>query len=123
MKKKSLCKIWLVPILLVILTITSSTEASRFNMSYLYGNYDYTNLVARTNHSLDEVSPSYFDLYASGNLKFEGNDLWDIEVSFIYKNTYFNTYISKDEYRQYKDEFFGGVNVFCRNRTGNRKKN
>lgn len=43
--------------------------ANRFNMSYLYGNYDYVSLVERTNGALSEVSPSYFDLYDSGNLK------------------------------------------------------
>ncbi len=37
-------------------------------MSYLYGNYDYSELVTRTGNSLNEVSPSYFDIYASGNL-------------------------------------------------------
>lgn len=38
-------------------------------MSYLYGNYNYSNLVTRTRNGLNEVSPSYFDLYTSGNLK------------------------------------------------------
>ena len=91
----------------------------------MWGGYDTCNAILIQSHSdFFEIAKAVgVTVNASGNLKFDGNDLWDIEVSFIYKNTYFNTYISKDEYRQYKDEFFGGVNVFCRNRTRNRKKN
>lgn len=58
--------------------LTTKAEATRFNMSYLYGNYNYSNLVARTDNSLNEVSPSYFDLYASGNLK-----LNDVDINFV----------------------------------------
>ena len=43
-------------------------KASKFNMSYLYGNYDYTALIKRTNNALNEVSPSYFDLNDNGSL-------------------------------------------------------
>lgn len=74
MTKESLCKFVLISILMVILTFTSTAKASRFNMSYLYGNYNYANLVSRTGNSLDEVSPSYFDLYSSGNLKLNSVD-------------------------------------------------
>lgn len=42
---------------------------ARFNMSYLYGSYDYISLVERTNGALNEVSPSYFDLNEDGSLK------------------------------------------------------
>lgn len=69
MTKKNLCKIVLIQILVIVLTFTSTSKALRFNMSFLYGNYDYVNLVTRTKNSLNEVSPSYFDLYDSGNLK------------------------------------------------------
>lgn len=69
MAKKKLLKLILVNVLLVVLVFTSSVKATRFNMSYLYGNYNYSDLVTRTGNSLNEVSPSYFDLYASGNLK------------------------------------------------------
>ena len=69
MAKKKLLKLILVNVLLVVLVFTSSVKATRFNMSYLYGNYNYSDLVTRTGNSLQEVSPSYFDLYASGNLK------------------------------------------------------
>ena len=69
MTRKNLCKLVLIQILVIILAFTSSAEASKFNMSFLYGNYDYTELVTRTGNALNEVSPSYFDLYESGNLK------------------------------------------------------
>lgn len=69
MTKKNLCKIVLIQILVIVLTFTSKSRALRFNMSFLYGNYDYVDLVTRTGNSLNEVSPSYFDLYNSGNLK------------------------------------------------------
>lgn len=78
MTKKSLCKLVLIFIMMIILTFTSSTKAFRFNMSYLYGNYNYVDLVSRTGNSLDEVSPSYFDLYTSGNLK-----LNTVDVEFV----------------------------------------
>jgi len=69
MSKKTLCKLVLINVLLIVLAISSSTKAAKFNMSYLYGNYNYSELVTRTGNSLNEVSPSYFDLYSSGNLK------------------------------------------------------
>ena len=69
MSKKNLYKLVVINILLVVLAFSSNTKAAKFNMSYLYGNYDYSELVARTGNSLNEVSPSYFDLYSSGNLK------------------------------------------------------
>ncbi len=55
--------------LFLLLILSTQVDASRFNMSFLYGNYDYVSLVNRTGGALNEVSPSYFDLYASGNLK------------------------------------------------------
>lgn len=78
MSKKNICKIALINILFVILILSAKAEATKFNMSYLYGNYDYSELVSRTNNSLDEVSPSYFDLYLSGNLK-----LNKVDTNFI----------------------------------------
>ena len=56
-------------ILLTILVGSVNASANRFNMSYLYGNYDYASLVERTNGALSEVSPSYFDLNENGLLK------------------------------------------------------
>lgn len=43
-------------------------NGAKFNMSYLYGSYDYISLVERTNGALNEVSPSYFDLKSDGTL-------------------------------------------------------
>ena len=45
-----------------------SVNGARFNMSYLYGSYDYISLVEQTNGALNEVSPSYFDLNKDGSL-------------------------------------------------------
>lgn len=78
MLEKNLLKIELVIILFIVLIFTSNVEASRFNMSYLYGSYDYSELVARTDNSLNEVSPSYFDLHTSGNL-----NLNKIDTKFV----------------------------------------
>ena len=44
------------------------TSHAKFNMSYLYGSYDYLSLVERTKGALNEVSPSYFDLKEDGSL-------------------------------------------------------
>lgn len=48
-----------------------SVKAERFNMSYVYfGNSgSYTGLVENTKGSLDDISPSYFDLEEDGTLK------------------------------------------------------
>lgn len=69
MHKKSVhIRIVCVTLLLIILAGVCSVDAGKFNMSYLYGNYNYTNLIKRTNNSLNEVSPSYFDLNSDGTL-------------------------------------------------------
>ncbi len=49
----------------------NSLGTERFNMSYVYfGNSDsYTGLVDNTKGSLDDISPSYFDLEDDGTLK------------------------------------------------------
>lgn len=69
MSKKNIFKVISIIFLLGVLICTTKVEAARFNMSYLYGNFNYSNLVTRTGNSLNEVSPSYFDLSSSGNLK------------------------------------------------------
>lgn len=51
----------------ICMNVTNVSQA-RFNMSYLYGSYDYISLVERTNGALNEVSPSYFDLNSDGSL-------------------------------------------------------
>jgi len=47
------------------------TQAERFNMSYVYfgDSGEYTGYVDDTDGSLDDISPSYFDLNADGSLK------------------------------------------------------
>ena len=67
-------------LLLVVLVGSVNASANRFNMSYLYGNYDYASLVERTNGALSEVSPSYFDLYEDGSLK-----LNKVDTAFVSK--------------------------------------
>ncbi|MBO5180235.1 MAG: S-layer homology domain-containing protein [Clostridia bacterium] len=67
-------------LLLVVLVGSVNASANRFNMSYLYGNYDYASLVERTNGALSEVSPSYFDLYEDGSLK-----LNKVDTTFVSK--------------------------------------
>lgn len=66
-------------ILLTILVGSVNASANRFNMSYLYGNYDYASLVERTNGALSEVSPSYFDLNENGLLKLNKVDTKFVE--------------------------------------------
>lgn len=68
MTSKSHIRFFSIILLLFILVASCKTEAARFNMSYLYGNYEYTALIKRTNNSLSEVSPSYFDLNDDGSL-------------------------------------------------------
>ncbi len=65
-------------VVFVLIIYNITLGANRFNMSYLYGNYDYVSLVERTNGALSEVSPSYFDLYDDGSLK-----LNKVDVNFV----------------------------------------
>jgi len=69
--KKSGIKIMgsLIIIIGVIWMNRYSISHAKFNMTYLYGNYDYISLVERTKGTLNEVSPSYFDLNSDGSLK------------------------------------------------------
>lgn len=62
---KIICTILLIAV--VYMNIFSISHA-KFNMSYLYGNYNYISLVERTKGALNEVSPSYFDLNKDGSL-------------------------------------------------------
>jgi spore germination protein YaaH len=56
-------------LLIVVFGAFSNVNAERLNMTYLYGRFNYINLVNNTNDSLNEVSPSYFDLNSDGSLK------------------------------------------------------
>jgi len=71
-------------ILIVLLTLGSMSEvnaANRFNLSYIYfGNTgSYYQHVANTQNSLDEISPSYFNIKNDGSLDLSAA----IDVNFI----------------------------------------
>ena len=68
--KKNVLKFFCVTLLIAVVYMNIfGTSEAKFNMAYLYGNYDYISLVERTNGALNEVSPSYFDLDSNGNLQ------------------------------------------------------
>lgn len=69
MKKDILRFICTVLLIAIVYMNIFTVSQAKFNMAYLYGNYDYISLVDRTNGALNEVSPSYFDLDDNGNLK------------------------------------------------------
>lgn len=67
---RNICvRIIILVILFSLLVSNLKVNAAKFNMSYLYGNFDYLSLVERTKNGLNEVSPSYFDLNDNGTLK------------------------------------------------------
>lgn len=74
---KVLCTFLLLSIAVMNLPSFSS---AKFNMSYLYGSYDYASLVDKTNGTLNEVSPSYFDIKSDGSLK-----LNTVDTDFVTK--------------------------------------
>lgn len=67
-------------ILAVVIMNLPSVSSAKFNMSYLYGSYDYVSLVDKTNGTLNEVSPSYFDINSDGTLK-----LNTVDTNFVTK--------------------------------------
>lgn len=67
---KNILKFLCVTLIIAIIYMNLfSISHAKFNMAYLYGNYDYISLVERANGALNEVSPSYFDLDENGSLK------------------------------------------------------
>ena len=55
----------ILPLLIVfflLVGIVKFSKATKINMAYLYGNYNYISLVERTENGLNIVSPSSFDL-------------------------------------------------------------
>lgn len=68
MTRKYIKIIGLIVLIFIFCSSLNISKASKFNMAYLYGNFDYTVLVNRTNGGLNEVSPSYFDLNNDGSL-------------------------------------------------------
>ena len=56
-------------IILILLLISNMTSAAeRVSLGFLYNSSDSINLVRRTNGSINEVAPTYFDLSSKGNL-------------------------------------------------------
>ena len=55
-------------------TCLQSVNAQKYNMTYLYGAGDYISMVNNTEGTLNEVSPSYFDIDEKGNLKLNAVD-------------------------------------------------
>ena len=55
----------ILPLLIVffiLVGLVKYSKASKVNIAYLYGNYNYISLVERTEGGLNFVSPSSFDL-------------------------------------------------------------
>lgn len=53
---------------MVLICNLKISNASKISMAYLYGNYDYVELVTRNENAVNVVSPSYFDLDSNGDL-------------------------------------------------------
>lgn len=68
--KGNIAKHMMCMLLSIILSITSinNVSAQKYNMTYLYGSDDYISLINHTQDTLNEISPSYFDIDKSGNL-------------------------------------------------------
>lgn len=66
----------LVSITILILFILPNMllAAERTSLGFLYNSSDSTNLVRRTNGSINEVAPNYFDISKNGNLIISGVD-------------------------------------------------
>lgn len=61
-------------IMLIVLTIYSSIvyATDRVSLGFIYSTGDQTNLVERTNDSINQVSPVWFNLTSNGNLVLNG---------------------------------------------------
>lgn len=68
-KKNTVAKgiIFSVAMLIFLATFKGSVNA-RYIMTYLYGQGDYLSMIEATGNTLNEVSPSYFDITDNGNL-------------------------------------------------------
>ena len=71
-KIKIICALFLMLILIGNLQISNANN--KISMAYLYGNYDYENLILRNENSLNVVSPSSFDLDTNGRLVYNAID-------------------------------------------------
>lgn len=68
-------------VIIFIILISSNIlyAADRVSLGFLYGSSDQLELVARTNGAINQVSPTWFDLTSSGNLKLSS----DFDEDFI----------------------------------------
>lgn len=72
-KYYTICIIML--ILTLIISSYSQVGAQRYNMTYLYGSGNYISMINQTENTLNEVSPSYFDIDTTGNLALNAVDI------------------------------------------------
>lgn len=70
----------IIVVILLCVIWACTVNAERYTMTFLYGNGNYISMIERTNDTLDEVSPSYFDINSSGGLI-----LNNIDSSFVSK--------------------------------------
>lgn len=68
MKRVKLLRAVTVVLIICIFAGYSTVVNAKYNMTYLYGTGDYIALVENTKDTLDEVSPSYFDVGSNGKL-------------------------------------------------------
>ena len=54
---------------IICVGFTSSVNAERYIMTYLYGNDDYIAMIKDRGNNFNEVSPSYFDINDDGSVK------------------------------------------------------
>lgn len=68
MRREKLFRVIATLLIVCIFAGYSTVVNARYNMTYLYGTGDYIALVENTKDTLDEVSPSYFDIGSNGRL-------------------------------------------------------
>ena len=61
-------KLIVIYMLIFMIISTVSFAADRVSLGFLYGSSDQTELVQRTNGAINQVSPTWFDISAKGNL-------------------------------------------------------
>lgn len=68
MRREKVLRAVAVLLIICIFAGYSTVVNAKYNMTYLYGTGDYIALVENTKDTLDEVSPSYFDVGSNGKL-------------------------------------------------------
>ncbi len=68
MRREKVLRAVAVVLIICIFAGYSTVVNAKYNMTYLYGAGDYIALVENTKDTLDEVSPSYFDVGSNGRL-------------------------------------------------------